>query len=364
MAEVETSKGRDWLGLYALLGALALVVVAVRSAEQVSLWGIAGIAPSWPSLLATEAAIWVAWLLWAAALIPIMRRVVEGRAGRARAIGVLLAAAVAPIVLVPVVASPVHYLAFEGATPLGAYHHMVGHQGVTNLLVGAAMAGVAYGYFSLLRARRLELTAARMSAELARAQLDSLRAQLDPHFLFNALNGIAVQARRGRVEDVDRMVTRLAGLLRHSLDSARDQLVPLRVELDAMRQYLEIEQIRYGDRLRATVDVPDPVAEWVVPSFLLQPLVENAIRHGFTDPERPLEVAVTARALGESLVVTVADDGDGIGSGPEPRDGIGLGNTRARLAGLYGDRATLELSRGADGRGTRVTVTVPRDRNR
>jgi LytS/YehU family sensor histidine kinase len=221
------------------------------------------------------------------------------------------------------------------------------------------MAGVVHSYLSVQRARRLEVAAARLNAQLADAQLETLRAQLDPHFLFNALNSVAVLARRGQVQDVEQMVGRLAGLLRHSLESSRAQLVTLRVELTALRHYLEIEQVRYGDRLRAVVEVPEELMDRVVPSFLLQPLVENSIRHGFTDPSRPLRLDVRAWRENENLVLAITDDGAGLPASGEARDGIGLGTTRARLTGLYGPRASLTLGPGADGRGARVTIVLP-----
>jgi LytS/YehU family sensor histidine kinase len=238
---------------------------------------------------------------------------------------------------------------------------MTGHNFPTNVLLGVAMVGVANGYLGLQRARRLELATARLHAQLANAQLETLRAQLNPHFLFNALNSIAVLARRGQMEPVEQMVTRLAGLLRHSLDSARSQLVPLRVELEALRHYLEIEQVRHGARLDVSWAIADALHDRIVPSFLLQPLVENTIRHGFDDPTRPLHVVIGAATTDQHLVLTVSDDGAGLASRDVPEDGIGLGHTRARLAGLYGGRATLTLAPGDNGRGARVTIALPED---
>ena len=157
------------------------------------------------------------------------------------------------------------------------------------------------------------------------------------------------------------MVTRLAGLLRHSLESSRAQVVPLRVELTAVEYYLQIEQVRHGDRLRVTMDVPEVLHERTVPSFLLQPLVENSIRHGFTDPQRPLHLVVRAREDREKLVLTVEDDGPGISDAKSLEGGIGLGNNRARLAALYRGRASLDIAMGAHGNGTRVTIVLPLD---
>jgi LytS/YehU family sensor histidine kinase len=156
------------------------------------------------------------------------------------------------------------------------------------------------------------------------------------------------------------MVGRLADLLRHSLDS-REHRVPLRVELEALGHYLEIEQVRFGERLSTAIDVPGELGERAVPSFVLQPLVENAIRHGFRDGRQVLHVNVRARAYGARLVLTIADDGAGLGAAGETREGLGLGNTRARLRGLYGEAASLALAPGTDGRGTVVTVVIPPD---
>jgi LytS/YehU family sensor histidine kinase len=155
------------------------------------------------------------------------------------------------------------------------------------------------------------------------------------------------------------MVTRLADLLRHSLESSRTQLVTLRVELEAVRRYLDIEQVRFGDRLGFTIDVGDSLLDSLVPSFLLQPLVENAVRHGPLDTRTPLHLKIGAASASGRLVVTVSDDGAGMPNGADTSEGLGLANTRARLNGLYGTSAVLTLSSGSDGRGTVVTIALP-----
>lgn len=346
--------------LHLMLSGIALAVAAVRTVEMAQVLGISGQSPAWTRILAIEAFIWLGWNLWAWALVPLMRRMPEPPRSGALRIVLLAGLVAAPAFLVPIIASPVHWMVFGGGASLpGSYLHMVRHNAVTNLLLGVTLVGVVYSYLSVQHARKLEVTAARLNAQLADTQLETLRAQLDPHFLFNALNSISVLARRGQVHDVDRMVVRLAGLLRHSLESSRAQQVPLRTELLALQHYLEIEQVRHGDRLVVSVDIPDALLEHLVPSFLLQPLVENSIRHGLVDPLRPLHLDVSAREEFSRIILRIADDGAGLQAPGDPRDGVGLGTTKARLAGLYGGQASLKLVPGPGGRGAEVTIVLP-----
>ena len=350
-----------WLRLQLLLSGIVLAVAAIRTVEMAQVMRLSTQSPEWSALLAVESTIWLGWTLWAAAATPFIRRLIERASpagGKVAALGLLV---VAPVFIVPVVASPVHRSVFGDGTLsfAEAWLHMVRHNAVTNLLVGATIVGVVYSYLSVQRARSLEVTAARLNTQLADAQLETLRAQLDPHFLFNSLNSISVLARRGQVQDVDKMVGRLAGLLRHSLESSRTQLVTLRVELAAIQQYLEIEQVRHGSRLAATIEVPDSLLDRAVPSFLLQPLVENSIRHGLSDPVRPLHLEVRAGEDGGTLTITITDDGAGLPGEGDPRDGLGLGTTRARLAGLYQGRASLVIAPREGQQGVEVTVVLP-----
>jgi hypothetical protein len=344
-----------------VLSATALVVVFVRTAQIASLGGQPNTFVLWRPILATQAAFWITWSLWAGALVALVRRLVDRPPSRAAGISALVALAVLPPILLPLVYAPVHWLTFQGDASLHqAYGHMTAHDLLTNVLLSATIVGVVYGYLSRERNRRLAIEATRLSEQLTRAQLDTLRAQLNPHFLFNALNSVAVLARRGKTAEVERMVTLLSDLLRHSLESSRSQLVTLRVELDALRHYLDIEQVRFGERLAATVDVPDELLDRSVPSFLLQPLVENAIRHGFTDAQHVLHVSIRARASSDELTLVVSDDGAGIARRDGAANGLGLGNTRSRLEGLYDGKASISLSPSANGAGTTVLVRLPR----
>ncbi len=351
---------RGWLRLQLALSATALMVVLFRSSQIVHLSRETGAIALWRPILATQTAFWLGWSVWAGVLVPLVRRLVDRPPSRAAGVSALIALAVLPPFFVPIVYAPVHWLMFDRMWAVtSAYTHMATHDVLTNVLMSATIVGVVYGYLSLQRARRLEVAAAQLNEQLTRAQLDTLRAQLDPHFLFNSLNSVAVLARRGRVADVEHMVTRLADLLRHSLESSRSQLVTLRVELEAVRRYLDIEQVRFGERLHFTIEAADTLLDHMVPSFLLQPLVENAVRHGPADARTPVHIAVRATSVRDQLIVTVSDDGAGIRNSADVPEGVGLANTRARLRGLYGAAASLSLSSGDDGRGTIVTIVLP-----
>jgi two-component system LytT family sensor kinase len=209
----------------------------------------------------------------------------------------------------------------------------------------------------LYRAERLQ--AAQLEASLAAARLDALRAQLQPHFLFNTLNAISVLA----VDDPGRakqMVLRLSDLLRASMDGAEGHEVPLATELQLLNAYLEIQRARFGERLRVRLEIEPATRDALVPTLVLQPLVENAIRHGLEGATDGGEVAVHTRRNGEDLVIEVRDDGRGLEAGASaiPREGVGLANTKERLSRLYGDRQYLVLRTQPEG-GVMVELVLP-----
>jgi len=180
--------------------------------------------------------------------------------------------------------------------------------------------------------------------------------QLNPHFLFNALNSISMLVRGGRSSEAVRMLAGLGDLLRGVLDEERPGEVPLREELDFLRRYLAIEQIR-ADRLEVRMEVAPELMEARVPTLILQPLVENAIRHGISKSSAAGLVEIGAWRENGSLLLSVRDDGPGL-SAEGGREGVGLANTRARLARMYGDQQGLEMEN-AEGGGTRVTLRLP-----
>ena len=211
--------------------------------------------------------------------------------------------------------------------------------------------------------RERELAAAELQTQLARADLQALKMQLHPHFLFNALHTIGSLVRTGDRDTAVKVVAGLGDLLRRMLDDGSQQEVPLRQEIDFIRNYLAIEQVRFRDRLRVAINVDDAALDARVPHLILQPLVENAIRHGIGPHASAGLLTVSARRSGDRVHLLVRDDGPGIGNGngAEPRPGIGLANTRERLTRLYGRHYGLEVRNAADG-GVEACVEVPYQR--
>jgi two-component sensor histidine kinase len=196
-----------------------------------------------------------------------------------------------------------------------------------------------------------------LEARLARAQLQSLRLQLHPHFLFNTLNTINALIGTDR-HAAERVVSGLSELLRMSLSSASEQEISLAKELELLAHYIEIQQIRFQDRLTVSFRI-DPDARYaLVPNLMLQPLVENAIRHGIAPRAAPGHVVVTAARQGGRLELSVVDDGVGESPRVEHRDGVGLGNTRARLLSLYGSDHRFEAGSASTG-GFAVRIEIP-----
>ena len=211
----------------------------------------------------------------------------------------------------------------------------------------------AFTYYR--EARERESQQARLAAQLAEARLGALRMQLNPHFLFNSLNAITVLVRDQNTRDASRMLELLSGVLRQVLQSEKRHEVTLDEELRFLKQYLAIEQVRFSDRLRVRWSIEPTVRDALVPCFILQPLVENAVRHGVAKLSEEGLIEVTARESGGDLVLSVRDNGPGYR--PSSDAGVGLANTRARLETLFGKAAQLQVVR-AEG-GTSATVSFP-----
>jgi LytS/YehU family sensor histidine kinase len=219
-----------------------------------------------------------------------------------------------------------------------------------------AVLGCVYAFSYFTKAQEREAHAARLTAQLAEARLGALRMQLNPHFLFNSLNALSVLVREQNTPAALRMLELLADVLRHVLTADQRPQVSLADELGFLEQYFAIEQVRFSDRLRVHWSIDDRARAAVVPSFLLQPLAENAIKHGITKRADAGRIDISARLVEDHLELSVRDDGAGISS--HYAEGVGLSNTRERLRTLYGDDATVTIKATPEG-GTEVILTIP-----
>ncbi len=229
------------------------------------------------------------------------------------------------------------------------------------LAIYAAILGVTQGVMLYRRSRARELHLARLEGQLTRARLQALNAQIRPHFLLNTMHTIGQLWRSGSADRADEMLDRLGSLFHRVQDSTDQQEVPLADELDMVQEYLAIEQARFPDRLRYSIDSTPDALETLVPPLILQPLVENAVRHGVSRTSTAGRIHVRAIVENGTLELNVSDDGPGIENGTAASTGTGLRNTRERLGELYGTRGRLDVRRGATG-GTVATVIIPRPR--
>lgn len=229
----------------------------------------------------------------------------------------------------------------------------------SELLTYWMVVGLTNGIDYYQRYRERELRASQLETRLAHAELEALRMQLRPHFLFNTLNSISILMTED-VKAARRMLTRLADLLRISLENAGVHEVTLKDELEFLRNYLDIEQTRFHDRLTVRMNIEPEVLDARVPNLILQPLVENAIRHGIAPRAESGLVEITASRENGRVRLCVRDNGKGLGSMPhgELIKGIGLSNTEARLTQLYGNDHNFEI-RNAEGEGLEVEITIP-----
>ncbi|MDO8542890.1 MAG: sensor histidine kinase [Opitutaceae bacterium] len=220
---------------------------------------------------------------------------------------------------------------------------------------------LAFGYSLEIyhRYKSEELKAAQLESRLIETELKALREQMRPHFLFNTLNTIAVLVREQKNDEAVTLIARLSSLLRMSLEQTRTPEVTLRQEMDFLERYLNIQKARFSDRLSVGIAIEPAAMDARIPNLLLQPLVENAILHGIVPKSGPGRVEVAATVKNGRLHLEVRDDGPGLGHGRHrAKEGIGLSNTRERLAKIYGAQGHLSL-RSEPGRGVTVQIVLP-----
>ena len=337
-------RARSVLGAWSVL-----VLLATGDRLAYAALGAAPITP-WKAFFT----IGVPWYAWAA-VTPLIAAVTRRFPFRAPRRAGTLAAHAGACITSQIAYSAAYTLAAVLARTIPSRYTPLQYVGVTALgyipvmtLVYAGVVGFVEWQSADARARAQEREAVELSAQLAQAQLSALRMQLHPHFLFNALNTITVLVGEEERETAMQLLARLGGVLRAVVrgDPARE--VPLRDEVALLSEYLDIEQVRFADRLRVEGELESASLDHPVPVFVLQPLVENALRHGVGRSPSGGLLQIGARANGDALELWVYDDGPGSapsvqGAGEETGQGIGLSNTRARLARLYGQGSAVAL---------------------
>ena len=330
-----------------LLGTLTWVTLGLMSAAQQATWrALTGRPVNWLFIVPNSLADWLTCGMFTPAFYWMVRRFpIRGERWWAR-LPVHLAASFVFVVLKVSIYHPL-FNALNPTEPrpwsmilFGGFY--------ADMLAYWASVGVIHAieYYRESRERELEAT---------RLALENLRAQLQPHFLFNTLQSISTLIHRDAAA-ADRMLTDLSELLRLSLRSSASQEVPLRDELGFLDRYLDIMRVRFGDRLRILVDAAGDVCDALVPSLVLQPIVENAITHGMADRPDVGHVSVRARRNGPALWLEVSDDGPGLTAPAGNGNGIGLANTRERVARLYGTSGSVDF---LTDRGLTVRISIP-----
>jgi signal transduction histidine kinase len=315
-------------------------------------------------------ACYLPWIVLGAVVLEVERRFPLGRARWARNLAVLAAASV-PLAYAAWGLTTVFAALVQAAfgLPVEPPHlawiipgrELLGHEILywSSVLASGVLRAAATARENERRAARLLLEKSQLEASLRQAELDALRMRLRPHFLFNSLQNIAVLTEHDPKTGAH-MLTRLAELLRASLGRDGRPETTLEAEIALTSAYLAVEKMRFGDRLSSVVEVGAGTGDALVPAFLLQPLVENAIRHGVERVAQPGVIAIRSRLVDGSLVLTVTDNGAGPPGGPlsEARLGVGLGATCERLARMYPGRHTFSL-RAAPHGGTEVHIALP-----
>lgn len=321
---------------------------------------------SWWRIAFWQLLVWYIWGFLSPLILNLSRRFPLEGAARLRGLMVNLVACVAFSALHIAAATALRMIIRPFDLWSDTHAFIVQYQGelksffLFDILVFWAIFGVGYAFDYRERYRERASRAAELKAQLARAQLESLKMQLHPHFLFNTLHTIAGLVRSNEKSSAVNMISGLSELLRHALESADEQEVTLRDEVKIIELYLEIQQVRFSDRLTVRVNVAPETMEALVPNLILQPLVENAIRHGISQQNSPGLLEIEARRQNDDLQITVSDNGLGLRPDwqEQANKGIGLANTNERLKHLYGKEHLFEL-RSRESGGTTATLVIP-----
>lgn len=346
------SDARRYVGLFFVaLTALGLVTMV----HLLVVYRGRGFPLSWREAFLSGLATWYPWGILAPLIFWVSRRFPMEPETWKRSLGAHVPAAVAFISLYNVIRWALSYIPWIDEHPIPWRTLMVGQFFLT-FLSYIALVSVYQAWRNYRRFQERQLRMSQLETQLARAELQALKMQLQPHFLFNTLNAISTLVHRDP-DKADEMITQLSELLRMTLDHGGSQEVSLKEELDFLQRYLDIQQMRFQDRLTVRVHVPSESLDARVPNQILQPIVENAIKHGLDARPGAGTIEIASERFNGVLRVSVRDDGPGMGEHAS-REGVGLTNTRARLRSLYGGDARLELNNHHDG-GLQVVLTIP-----
>ncbi|HEY0929969.1 MAG TPA: histidine kinase [Gemmatimonas sp.] len=356
-----------------ILFAVVWIVPAVLASLQMTLVGDAsGAQYSIGTALVWQGSTWLLWSLWSQLILTLVDRVKLDTARLLPWLTVHIgASALVCIIDVFVIAWLDHIFGAVGQVTSYAFTLrvvLVNHLDFQVVLYWAVL-GAAYMVEFVRRYRERDRAATELEQKLARTQLEALRMQLNPHFLFNALNSVA-ELMEMDVREAQRTLTRVSDLLRLSLRSAGQPMIPVWQEIELVELYLQIARVRYGAGLEADITVDPSIVDDMVPSFLMQPLVENALKHGLAPGHRDQCIEVKVGRQGNTIEIVVQDNGKGLDgllttsgrflAAVPSVDGLGIGltNTRSRLTMLYGDRYAFRMSNLPTG-GCRVEIRLP-----
>ncbi len=351
-----------------LLNLLFWVLIAVVSATQLYIRFGDRYEGGWLNMFTRQLPLWLSW----AALTPVILIIVKHISAKAWrrwkvftihvAIAIIISGTYSLLVAITT------FTLYDGDTLLSdVWYANLLSQTASNLLVYLLIAIVGYALIwyenykkSEIEKVELDFLNADLQRQLTNSQLQALQMQIKPHFLFNTLHSVASLIRSKDNSVAVEVIANLSDLLRYTLDETDNHLVPLSQEISFLRKYFTIEQLRFGERLKVSINITIEAEEKLVPNLILQPLVENALRHGFKNEDQVNELSIQGAVKNGRLIIAVDDNGIGIQAGKDNHQlsGIGLANTKERLATLFPGRYKFQLSNKDDG-GVRVHISFP-----
>lgn len=347
---------RLWIPLWWLALALfdATKTVGVMRSE--------GMHHNWPVLFAIEALGWLPWAVATWFIIALVRYLRAAPRALAWGLHVLMALGANAAFAAWTTFLVVTFRPFGPDFPARAFPHFLSgftEDLLTTIVFYVLILTINSFFESRERLAQHNMELAQLNEQLAQAQLSALRRQIEPHFLFNALNSIAGLIRERQSGEAIATLVTLSDFLRRTISASNRQEVPLSEELDFVRQYLATQKVRFAERLQLSVDVPTELRDAAIPNLILQPLVENAIKHGIAKRQDGGSVRIAALSQDCRLHISVSNDGPALAPGWEAiATGVGLTNVRARLKALYGDAASCVMKTRTGG-GVEVAITVP-----